>query len=122
MATANDRLRDRLDSIYSGSLIFAVLVHLLVFHFSPTFVAADWSPNRGGAKVEMVPPIVDLPDAPDAAPNSRREDSSDRGRNRVPAIDVAVGLDELVDLGAVEDFTFIVGKRVVNRGNHVVAD
>lgn len=69
MATANDRLRDRLDGIYSGSLILAVLVHLLVFHFSPTFVAADWT--RGTTPPpHVLPPVADpeLPEAPEAPP------------------------------------------------------
>ena len=52
MSTANDRLRERLGSIYSASLIAAAGLHLLVFQLSPTWTAGDWSAGE--------PSVIDI--------------------------------------------------------------
>ncbi len=66
MDTANDRLRERLSSIYAGGLIAAAIGHLLLFQLSPTWTVGDWG-RDDTSTVEVIPtPDVAIPRAPEA--------------------------------------------------------
>ena len=57
--TANERLKSAFGGTIGASLIAAVVLHMLAFHFSPVWTANDWSSATAAAV-----PIVRLDDIP----------------------------------------------------------
>lgn len=64
-STANDRLKDAWSSRFWTSLIVAVVVHFSVLQFSPTLMAEDVWSSADGVESMIVPPVTELPPAPE---------------------------------------------------------
>lgn len=64
MTTANERLRERFESIYGASLIVACVLHLLVFQLTPAFATPDWRSITSDPPLVLPPIDVALPKAP----------------------------------------------------------
>ena len=94
--TANDRLKQRFDSMLAVSLVLAAALHVLLFEFFPEMRAVNWA-NPADQIVEVL--RIDefkLPEAPEMAP---------RPAKPVMATDVSIdqtlptiGFDEYVEL------------------------